>query len=192
MNLIGEGKFGEVYKGLLQHGILVAIKKRRGLASQEFFHEVIRMNNVLIAGDEFQVGSNGMLDDWEENLAVITANRTKGDELVIIHLVDEANFESYSDSARLYLIGANHWKCPRTYASPEAIQRTELYEYSKVVGNSQFTLHPFQPYKLIYAFMLAEVGKVSDSLKYCQALLKSLKTGCAGKPRIVEAISSIS
>ncbi|KAG5088153.1 hypothetical protein JHK86_000765 [Glycine max] len=147
-----------------------------------------------------RVGSNGMLDDWEENLAVITANRTKGDELVIIHLgdclwkerIDEANFESYSDSARLYLIGANHWKCPRTYASPEAIQRTELYEYSKVVGNSQFTLHPFQPYKLIYAFMLAEVGKVSDSLKYCQALLKSLKTGCAGKPRIVEAISSIS
>jgi len=29
-----------------------------------------------------------MLDEWEENLAVITANRTKGDELVIIHLGD--------------------------------------------------------------------------------------------------------
>jgi len=29
-----------------------------------------------------------MLDDWEENLAVITANRTKDDELVIIHLGD--------------------------------------------------------------------------------------------------------
>ncbi|WVZ12619.1 hypothetical protein V8G54_017149 [Vigna mungo] len=175
-----------------------------------------------------QVESNGMLDDWEENLAVITANRTKGDELVIIHLGDclwkerseitaahicylvaEANFESYSDSARLCLIGADHWKSPRTYATPEAIQnilyavivvyllknlfiseivansyssriqRTELYEYSKVLGNSQFTLHPFQPYKLIYAYMLAEVGKVSDSLKYCQALLKSLKTGRA-------------
>ncbi|KAJ0048791.1 hypothetical protein Pint_15865 [Pistacia integerrima] len=161
-----------------------------------------------------QSGANGMLDDWEENLAVITANRTKDDELVIIHLGDclwkdrseitaahicylvaEANFESYSDSARLCLIGADHWKCPRTYASPEAIQvllefiwlsgiahlkaRTELYEYSKVLGNSQFILLPFQPYKLIYANMLAEVGKVSESLKYCQALLKSLKTGRA-------------
>ncbi|KAK7406258.1 hypothetical protein VNO78_07881 [Psophocarpus tetragonolobus] len=145
-----------------------------------------------------QVRSNCMLDDWEENLAVITANRTKGDELVIVHLGDclwkerseitaahicylvaEANFESYSDSARLCLIGADHWKCPRTYANPEAIQRTELYEYSKVVGNSQFTLHSFQPYKVVYAFMLAEVGKISDSLKYCQALLKSLKTGRA-------------
>ncbi|XP_062074743.1 protein transport protein SEC16A homolog [Humulus lupulus] len=145
-----------------------------------------------------QFGTSGMLDDWEENLAVITANRTKDDELVIIHLGDclwkerseitgahicyvvaEANFESYSDSARLCLIGADHWKFPRTYASPEAIQRTELYEYSKVLGNSQFILLPFQPYKLVYAHMLAEVGKVSDSLKYCQAILKSLKTGRA-------------
>uniref|UniRef100_A0A1D1YWY9 Protein transport protein sec16 n=1 Tax=Anthurium amnicola TaxID=1678845 RepID=A0A1D1YWY9_9ARAE len=88
-----------------------------------------------------QVSTSGMLDDWEENLAIITANRTKDDELVIIHLGDclwkerdevtaahtcylvaEANFESYSDKARLCLIGADHWKCPRTYASPEAIQ----------------------------------------------------------------------
>lgn len=48
-------------------------------------------------------------------------------------------------------------------------QRTELYEYSKVLGNSQFILLPLQPYKLIYAHMLAEVGKVSESLR--QALL---------------------
>jgi len=35
-----------------------------------------------------QLGANCMLEDWEENLAVITANRTKDDELVIIHLGD--------------------------------------------------------------------------------------------------------
>uniref|UniRef100_A0A5B7BHJ8 Protein transport protein sec16 n=1 Tax=Davidia involucrata TaxID=16924 RepID=A0A5B7BHJ8_DAVIN len=145
-----------------------------------------------------QIGDSCTLDEWEENLAIITANRTKDDEFVVIHLGDclwkekgeviaahicylvaEANFESHSDSARLCLIGADHWKYPRTYASPEAIQRTELFEYSKVLGNSQFVLLPFQPYKLIYAHMLAEVGKVSDSLKYCQAILKCLKTGRA-------------
>ncbi|XP_076935102.1 protein transport protein SEC16B homolog [Bidens hawaiensis] len=139
---------------------------------------------------------NGMLDDWEDNLAVIAANRTKDDELVLIHLGDclwkersniiaahicylvaEANFEPYSDTARLCLLGADHWTHPRTYASPEAIQRTEVYEYSKMLGNSQFTLLPFQPYKLYYAHMLAEVGRLSDSLKYCQAVTKSLKTG---------------
>lgn len=37
---------------------------------------------------KLQIGANCMLDDWEENLAVITANRTKDDELVIIHLGD--------------------------------------------------------------------------------------------------------
>lgn len=40
----------------------------------------------------------------------------------ICYLVAEANFEPYSDSARLCLIGADHWKSPRTYASPDAIQ----------------------------------------------------------------------
>ncbi|XP_077236494.1 protein transport protein SEC16A homolog [Tasmannia lanceolata] len=146
-----------------------------------------------------QIHANGMLDDWEGNLAIITANRTKDDELVIINLGDclwkergeiiaahtcylvaEANFDSYSDSARLCLVGADHWKYPRTYASPDAIQRTELYEYSKVLGNSQFILLPFQPYKIIYAHMLAEVGKASESLRYCQAILKTLKNSGRG------------
>ncbi|KAL0312918.1 UNVERIFIED_CONTAM: protein transport protein SEC16B [Sesamum radiatum] len=143
-----------------------------------------------------QFGANGMLDDWEENLAVITANRTTDDELVLIHLGDclwkersdiiaahicylvaEASFEPYSDTARLCLVGADHWKHPRTYASPEAIQRTEIYEYSKTLGNSQFVLLPFQPYKFVYALMLAEVGRMTEALKYCQAVSKSLKTG---------------
>ncbi|AQK59752.1 Protein transport protein SEC16B-like protein [Zea mays] len=135
-----------------------------------------------------------MLDDWEENLAIITANRTKGDVLVITHLGDclwkeknevaaahscylvvELNIDSYSESARLCLIGVDHLKCPRIFASPEAIQRTEVNEYAKVLGNSQYILLSFQPYKLIYAYMLVEVGKVSDSLRYCQPSIKVLK-----------------
>ncbi|KFK31371.1 hypothetical protein AALP_AA6G103500 [Arabis alpina] len=143
-----------------------------------------------------QFGSSSMLDNWEENLGIITANRTADDELVITHLGDcmwkergeiiaahicyliaDKNFDPYSDSARLCLVGADHWKYPRTYASPEAIQRTELYEYSKTLGNSQYILLPFQPYKIIYAHMLAEVGKLSAAQKYCQAVSKCLKTG---------------
>ncbi|KAL0927593.1 hypothetical protein M5K25_001778 [Dendrobium thyrsiflorum] len=141
-----------------------------------------------------EVIPNGLLDDWQENIAIIASNRTKDDELVIIHLGDclwkergevaaahacyllaEVNFELYSDSARLCLIGADHWKNTRTYACPDSIQRTEIYEYTKVIGNSQFVLLPFQPYKLVYAYMLVEVGKVSDSLRYCQASMKMLK-----------------
>jgi hypothetical protein len=35
-----------------------------------------------------QAVPKGMLDDWQENLAILTANRTKDDDLVITHLGD--------------------------------------------------------------------------------------------------------
>ncbi|KAI7740720.1 hypothetical protein M8C21_023531, partial [Ambrosia artemisiifolia] len=38
-SLIGEGKFGEVYKGLLHDGMLVAIKRRLAPPTQEFIQE---------------------------------------------------------------------------------------------------------------------------------------------------------
>jgi hypothetical protein len=44
--------------------------------------------HAFIVSLQLQFGSSGMLNDWEENLAVITSNRTKDDELVIIHLGD--------------------------------------------------------------------------------------------------------
>ncbi|XP_058102831.1 probable leucine-rich repeat receptor-like protein kinase At5g49770 isoform X2 [Magnolia sinica] len=52
INLIGQGKFGEVYKGLLHDGMIVAIKKRYGPPSQEFIEQVhylssIRHRNVV-------------------------------------------------------------------------------------------------------------------------------------------------
>lgn len=39
-SLIGQGKFGEVYKGLLHDGMLVAIKRRSAAPSQDFIEEV--------------------------------------------------------------------------------------------------------------------------------------------------------
>lgn len=47
-SLIGIGKFGEVYKGLLQDGVLVAIKKRPGLPTQEFVNEVSYNNSFNV------------------------------------------------------------------------------------------------------------------------------------------------
>jgi predicted Ser/Thr protein kinase len=39
-NLIGQGGFGLVYKGLLQDGTIVAIKRRTSSPSQDFVNEV--------------------------------------------------------------------------------------------------------------------------------------------------------
>ncbi|KAL3685238.1 hypothetical protein R1sor_003260 [Riccia sorocarpa] len=153
------------------------------------------MQNPATSGVASQDGLNSMLEEWQENLSIMAANRTNGDDRVISHLGDclwkvkgevaaahicylvaDAVFEPYTSTSRLCLTGADHWSNPRTFATPEAIQRTEVYEYSKVLGNSQFTLVPFQPYKLIYASMLAEAGKTNEALRYCQAVLKTLKT----------------
>lgn len=41
INLIGFGMFGEVYKGLLQDGMIVAIKRRSSIPSQQFIQEVL-------------------------------------------------------------------------------------------------------------------------------------------------------
>lgn len=45
-NLIGQGKFGEVYKGLLHDGMLVAIKRRSAVPSQEFIDEVRYLSSI--------------------------------------------------------------------------------------------------------------------------------------------------
>uniref|UniRef100_A0A0D9YJJ6 non-specific serine/threonine protein kinase n=1 Tax=Oryza glumipatula TaxID=40148 RepID=A0A0D9YJJ6_9ORYZ len=46
VNLIGHGMFGEVYKGLLQDGTIVAIKKRHSPPSHEFIHEVNYLSSI--------------------------------------------------------------------------------------------------------------------------------------------------
>ncbi|GMH13535.1 hypothetical protein Nepgr_015376 [Nepenthes gracilis] len=77
------------------------------------------------------------LDNWDENLVVITAHKAENDHLVITHLGDslwkdmnaiaaahiyylvaKADFELYSNSTRLCLDGGNPWNFPRAYASP--------------------------------------------------------------------------
>ena len=59
--------------------------------------------------------------DWKLIIQITAAH--------ICYLVAEANFEPHSESSRLCLIGADHWKFPRTYASPEAIQVFSLFFY---------------------------------------------------------------
>lgn len=146
-----------------------------------------------------QDSAGGMLKDWLGNLSIIAANPTKGDEQVITHLGDslwkdqgevagahtcylvaETSFELFSKEARLCLVGADHFKYQRTFATPQAIQRTELYEYAKSLGNSQYVLVPFQPFKLLYAHMLAEAGKITEACRYCQMVTKGLKNAGRG------------
>lgn len=46
------------------------------------------------------------------------------------------------------------------------VQRTEIFEHAKVLGNPQSVLLTFQPYKLVYAEMLTEAGKTAEALRF--------------------------
>jgi hypothetical protein len=54
----------------------------------------------------------------------------------------------------------------RLFVHPEAVQRTEVFEYAKALGNSQYTLPAFQVYKFIYAATLADMGLLQQASKY--------------------------
>lgn len=47
-------------------------------------------------------------------------------------------------------------------------QRTEVYEYAMSLGNSQYSLPSLQPYKLVYAAWLADVGRIREAFRCVQ------------------------
>ena len=63
------------------------------------------------------------------------------------------------------LLGGDHKLCLRSFATPEAIQRTELIEYARMLGNTQYSLPQIQPFKLLYAFYLADLGMLDQAKK---------------------------
>ncbi|CAI5496808.1 unnamed protein product, partial [Closterium sp. Naga37s-1] len=145
-------------------------------------------------------GVRAMVAEWRENVALMAATRTSGDERVISHLGDclwrlrgdvaaahicylvaAGSLEPFSSSARMCLLGTDHLKHPRTFVTARAIQRSEVLEYAFVLGNPQFVLLPLMPFKLVYAAMLAEAGRPAAALKYCNAVLKMLKAGGRGR-----------
>ncbi|CAI5995746.1 unnamed protein product [Closterium sp. NIES-64] len=145
-------------------------------------------------------GVRAMVAEWRENVALMAATRTSGDERVISHLGDclwrlkgdvaaahicylvaAGSLEPFSSSARMCLLGTDHLKHPRTFVTAQAIQRSEVLEYAFVLGNPQFVLLPLMPFKLVYAAMLAEAGRPAAALKYCSAVLKMLKAGGRGR-----------
>lgn len=141
-------------------------------------------------------GSSGTaVDRWRENLAVILANRMQGDVKVIgqlgdmlwstqmrvaaahfCYLVAETPFGPFENpNSRLILIGGDHKTQSRLFVSPESVQRTEVFEYAKALGNSQYTLPTFQVYKFIYAATLADLGLLQQASNYYQSISAVVK-----------------
>ncbi|KAM3825332.1 protein transport protein Sec16A isoform 2-T3 [Vipera latastei] len=153
--------------------------------------------------------------DWRPHLAMVLSNLTNntdvesrtivtmGDTLASKGLLDAAHFcylmarEDFGvytkKTTKLVLIGANHSLPFLKFASNEAIQRTEAYEYAQSLGTQPCPLPNFQVFKFIYACRLAEMGLIAQAFHYCEVISKAILTnpGCSS-PVLISQVIQIS
>nr|KAF6487204.1 SEC16-like protein A, endoplasmic reticulum export factor [Rousettus aegyptiacus] len=134
--------------------------------------------------------------DWRPHLAMVLSNlsnnvdvesrtmATMGDTLASRGLLDaahfcylmaQAGFGVYTrKTTKLVLIGSNHSLPFLKFATNEAIQRTEAYEYAQSLGAQSGPLPNFQVFKFIYSCRLAEMGFATQAFHYCEVIAKSI------------------
>ncbi|XP_028273145.1 protein transport protein Sec16A isoform X2 [Parambassis ranga] len=134
--------------------------------------------------------------DWRPHLAMVLSNlthtldldtrtiTTMGDTLASKGLIDAAHFcylmaqvglgVFTKKSTKMVLIGSNHSFPFYQFATNEAIQRTEAYEYAQSLGSQPCSLPNFQVFKLIYACRLAETGLSAQAFHYCEVISKTV------------------
>uniref|UniRef100_A0A3P8X9F1 Protein transport protein Sec16A n=1 Tax=Esox lucius TaxID=8010 RepID=A0A3P8X9F1_ESOLU len=134
--------------------------------------------------------------DWRPHLAMVLSNlthtldldtrtiTTMGDTLASKGLIDAAHFcylmaqvglgVFTKKSTKMVLIGSNHSLSFYQFATNEAIQRTEAYEYAQSLGSQPCSLPNFQVFKLIYACRLAEAGLCAQAFHYCEVISRSV------------------
>ncbi|XP_028317883.1 protein transport protein Sec16A isoform X2 [Gouania willdenowi] len=134
--------------------------------------------------------------DWRPHLAMVLSNlthardldtrtvTTMGDTLASKGLTDAAHFcylmaqvglgVFTKKSAKMVLIGSNHSLPFKHFASNEAIQRTEAYEYAQSLGSHPCSLPNFQVFKFIYACRLAESGLSAQAFQYCEVIARTV------------------
>uniref|UniRef100_A0A8D2E0Y5 Protein transport protein sec16 n=1 Tax=Sciurus vulgaris TaxID=55149 RepID=A0A8D2E0Y5_SCIVU len=141
--------------------------------------------------------------DWRPHLAMVLSNlnnnmdvesrtmATMGDTLASKGLLDAAHFcylmaqvgfgVYTKKTTKLVLIGSNHSTLVSflpflKFATNEAIQRTEAYEYAQSLGAQTSALPNFQVFKFIYSCRLAEMGLATQAFHYCEVIAKSILT----------------
>ncbi|EMP34624.1 Neurogenic locus notch like protein 1 [Chelonia mydas] len=147
--------------------------------------------------------------DWRPHLAMVLSNLTNnmdvesrtittmGDTLASKGLLDAAHFcylmaqigfgVYTKKTTKLVLIGSNHSLPFLKFATNEAIQRTESYEYAQSLGTQPCCLPNFQAssgsvffnvvsqvFKFIYACRLAEMGLAAQAFHYCEVISKTV------------------
>jgi hypothetical protein len=151
----------------------------------------------LLQTNAQQPADSLILSSWVAHAQVLLANRTAdtnkiltelGDRLWseadavaaahICYLLAGLQVEAPMPTSKMALLGGDHRapKEARFYVSPGAVQRTEVYEWAQKQSKSPANLMiPFQGYKLIYAMLLADHGKLETAFKYVTSMLTVIK-----------------
>lgn len=166
-----------------------------GFTSTLALHDPLQTLFQLMSGRIPQAATScgdNQWGDWRPHLAVILSNQagdpelhqraivTMGDTLAgkgmveaahFCYLVARVPFGHYTvKTDHLALLGSSHSQEFLRFASTEAIQRTEIFEYCQMLGRPQSFIPSFQVYKFLYASRLADFGLTSQALHYCEAV----------------------
>lgn len=146
-------------------------------------------------------------ETWKSHLAAIISNRVDGWDKIVLSLGDrlseignihEAHFcymvcgypiSSPADpKTRIALLGCEHSDpSNRVLFTEEALaafERTEAYEWAKRMGNRNAAIRSFQPYKLIYAMLLADLGQTEKSISFLDSIRLSSELRPSGPSEI--------
>ncbi|KAE9008059.1 hypothetical protein PR002_g16017 [Phytophthora rubi] len=152
----------------------------------------------LLQANVQQSAESLILSKWVPHAQVLLANRTADTNKILTELGDRLwneagavaaahvcyllagiQVEAPMPTSKMALLGGDHRtpKEARFYVSPGAVQRTELYEWAQKhsKGASANLMIPFQGYKLIYAMLLADHGKLETAFKYVSSMLAVIK-----------------
>jgi len=139
------------------------------------------------------------LGDWRPHLAMILSNPypgsdinrrsivTLGDTLLskgqiyaaqFCYIVSALEFGTFSKktSKLVLLLSMPGEKTVDEFATNEAIQCTEIYEFVQKLGNPDFEMPTLQPFKFLHAVRLVEAGLSSQAQDYCRQIAEFVVT----------------
>jgi len=161
-------------------------------------------SNSVLTNRSFSDSSNTeyLRKTWAQTLGNILLNRTPGDADVMTNLGDrmwnqvgsvEAAHACYlaagvplgsTSASRIVLVGGDH-RSPegrKQFVSAETIQRTELLVYSQMLRNaSHGSPDSFQPYRLVYAMWLADLGATKEAYNWALSVQDAVKVRSPSK-----------
>eukprot|EP00210_Caulerpa_lentillifera_P002975 g2840.t1 len=197
-----------LYDGPLKaHFLLLAGKSAHSFSPVAGFNKS-EMDAPIVSGNGtlsvFTPDHDPLLVRWRSTLAILIANRLPGFREMMILLGDKLWQQrnevcaahlcyllaavvpqsiSTGHECRMALLGADHRLDPDHFITIDAIQRTEILEWILMNGKLTRRLVCFVPYKLHFAKRLAEYGKISEAIQYCEVIMETIKNSSSRFPK---------